>query len=756
MNVKRFSSPILRKAWIPYFILIFTLLISVVTMYFAGRETKKNDGLRFEGTVERLQFEIVGQLSSYITLLEGTSGLFAASETVTSEEFAFYVDRLKLAQRYPAIQGIGFLELVPAEQKEAFRMRIQQEGGEMADFTVWPESNLPVSTPITYIQPMNEQNAGTLGFDMGTESVRRKTMEAAARRGEATMSERVSLMQDDMTATRAGFLIFLPILNNEELTGFIYSPFHTDDFLQEVIGNEKSPQIDFRVYDGEISPDNLLHDSRNFGPFTPPSYAPRFYATRTVSVAGHEWTIEYTTNQAFDEVSDMWLVPFVLIFGLLTSGVLFSLSKAQYEAGRKAEISEGRLQYIAEAGKVLASSLDYKKTLKTVAQMGVPMLGDWCLVDSRIGNTIERIAIAHQDPEKVSWAKRYYKEDTLHLHKNSGLLQVIKTGKPALYSVFHEKENNSSFGAEIDFMKAKNWRVVSLMIVPLRVHKHVFGAMTYISTDSSRKYTEADLAVAEEIASRAAMAIEHARLFAGSEQAVKLRDEFISVASHELKTPVTSMKMYIQVVQRQLQKAGEEQLSQSMSKIDTQIDKMTMLIQDLLNVSRIQIGRLDFHDEWFDINQTVSNIVESVRPTAEKHTIIVHGKIKKKVYGDEDRIEQVIINLLSNAIKYSPDADTVEVHLSDEKDHILVKVRDYGIGIDERHIKKIFHRFYRVSDLDGKTFSGLGIGLFISHEIIDRHGGKLTVESKKGEGSVFGFTLPKRRLKKKKRNKKSA
>lgn len=723
-------------------------------MYFAGLETRENDGLRFTSTIERIQVTIANQLGTHITLLEGTSGLFAASDLVSINEFQVYIDRLNLRRQYPGIHGIGYIESIPSVQKETLTSQLQAEG--LTDFLIQPESTLPQSNPVIYFEPSEGKNSRIVGYDMETEPIRRKTMNEAVLSGKATMSEKVPLLQMTEEEDQAGFLIFLPVFSTgivpptpaerqENLLGFIYSPFHADDFLRSVVGAEKSPQVDFRVYDGDISSGNLLHDSRNFGPYSPPSYAPRFQSVRRINAAGHTWTIEYTTNQAFDTVSDIWLVPFVFIFGLLTSGVLFILSKAQYEAGRKAEVSEGNLHFIADTGKVLASSLEYKKTISTVVKMGTIYLADWCAVEVKKGKEIEQIALAHRDPEKIKWAKRYRKLNPPDLKEKNGIAQVIRTGKSELYPVITEKMLLATVRDAEQAELIRSLNISSVMVVPLQTHNKTIGAMTFISTNPKRRYTQSDVSVAEEIAQRAAMAIEHARLYAESEHAVKLRDDFISVASHELKTPVTSMKMYLQVIRRQLDKKGEKELSLAMGKIGTQVDKLTLLIQDLLNVSRIQIGRLDFHDEWFDLNGVVSDLVESIRPTTRKHSISIHGTVKKKIYGDKDRIGQVLINFLTNAIKYSPDAHKVEVWLSEDKESITVQVKDYGIGIDEKYKDKIFNRFYRVSDSDEKTYPGLGIGLFISHEIIHRHGGKVTVESEKGKGSTFGFTLPKKK-----------
>lgn len=219
------------------------------------------------------------------------------------------------------------------------------------------------------------------------------------------------------------------------------------------------------------------------------------------------------------------------------------------------------------------------------------------------------------------------------------------------------------------------------------------------------------------------------------------KDDFLAIASHELKTPVTSLKAFAQVLENRFEKAGDKKTADLLKKMDIQIDKMTSLISDLLDVTKIHLGKLDYNMESFRLDLLIGEIIENVQTTAVKHKIITEGSVKKMVKGDKDRIGQVLTNLLTNAIKYSPDSDRVLVRIKSTKKHAVVTVKDFGIGINQEHQKRIFERFYRVSSSNEKTYPGLGIGLYISHEIIKRHGGKMSVGSKYKEGSEFSFTL---------------
>jgi PAS domain S-box-containing protein len=217
---------------------------------------------------------------------------------------------------------------------------------------------------------------------------------------------------------------------------------------------------------------------------------------------------------------------------------------------------------------------------------------------------------------------------------------------------------------------------------------------------------------------------------------------FISMASHELKTPLTSLKGFTYGLQRRLTKLEDVQGLYYLNKMNAQLDRLTKLVSDLLDISKMQTGQLVYRTETFDVERLIRETVENVQEITPSHRIVIEGSVGAQVTGDKERLEQVLVNLLNNATKYSPHADRVLVHLSQDQGNLIVSVKDFGIGIEEIHHQKIFERFYQIADREEKTYPGLGIGLYLSHEIIKRHHGRIWVESKKGEGSTFSFTLP--------------
>ncbi|MEJ8843268.1 PAS domain S-box protein [Lacibacter sp. H375] len=224
------------------------------------------------------------------------------------------------------------------------------------------------------------------------------------------------------------------------------------------------------------------------------------------------------------------------------------------------------------------------------------------------------------------------------------------------------------------------------------------------------------------------------------------KDDFVKIVSHELKTPVTSIKGYIQLMMMMVEEDKEKyplQFKSSLSRIDSQIMRLTNLITEMLDLSRIEAGRIDYQMENFLINELVTEVVQDIRHTHPEHIIMLMHDYTTEVHGDRDRLGQVLINLINNAIKYSPGQEKLEVTVTKgTSGFVAVQVKDYGIGINKNEHEKIFERFYRAEGDKENTFAGFGIGLYIANDIVQKHAGRITVESEPGKGSLFTFHLP--------------
>jgi len=220
------------------------------------------------------------------------------------------------------------------------------------------------------------------------------------------------------------------------------------------------------------------------------------------------------------------------------------------------------------------------------------------------------------------------------------------------------------------------------------------------------------------------------------------KDDFLSIASHELKTPLTTIKGYMQILERNVPEEASDKYNNTLDKVIKQVDRLNNLISELLNVSRIQTGNIELHESSFDFDKMVKEVIDGFQASAHHHKIILKGKTDTTVMADESHIIQVLTNLLSNAMKYGPESEIIEVTISNVSEFVKVSVKDSGVGMSAEDKKKVFERFYRSNDIQ-KNFPGMGIGLYICDQIIKNHQGTLWVESEKGKGATFSFTLPK-------------
>ena len=299
---------------------------------------------------------------------------------------------------------------------------------------------------------------------------------------------------------------------------------------------------------------------------------------------------------------------------------------------------------------------------------------------------------------------------------------------------------HSSHGKNAPFfgMPKGHFPVVSYLAVPVIAKSGaVIGGLLYGHPEPGVFTAEHELLVVN-IAAQAAVSLDNSKLFEQVKSLSDKKDEFIALASHELKTPLTTIKGYLQV----LCKKEQDNLTELfLNKSLNQVDKLNNLVEDLLNMSRIESGRIDFNIEVFDLKLLIEEIIETFTWSAQSHKIVTDlGNSAAIIEGDRQRIEQAILNLLTNGIKYSPKADEIFVSLEVLATDVTVRVKDEGIGLTNAQKEQLFTRFYRAENTKG--ISGLGLGLYLTKQIIDRHKGKIEVNSEFGKGSEFSFTLP--------------
>lgn len=406
-----------------------------------------------------------------------------------------------------------------------------------------------------------------------------------------------------------------------------------------------------------------------------------------------------------------------------------------------------RAQILADAGAFFSSNIDPNWVTQAIAERVAEVLGDWSAVILRNG-TVQELNVAsiyHRDMASLGLAWSYIYRQPLVV--GEGIIgQVVSSGYPSLTTNVRAISDATSPGTYLP----SPVKLASLLILPLRTRREVIGALVIAANDPDRAMTDEKLPLAELLAERASLAIENARLYTEQVEArhkledlSRLKDEFLSIASHELRTPVTSIKGYTQL-SKMLIKEGDLTTSEEYLDIALdQIDRMSRLILELLDVSRIETGRLEIRREPIAWANFVRDIVH------HHHTSVSDRRFhlsvpddNKVVVGDRDRLEQVLGNLLENAVKYSPDGSDVTVTVDDKGDSFVTAVCDRGIGIPSDELAQVFERFHRGRHVSSTNYGGLGLGLYITKQIIERHGGTIWVDSKEGQGTTFYFSLP--------------
>lgn len=280
------------------------------------------------------------------------------------------------------------------------------------------------------------------------------------------------------------------------------------------------------------------------------------------------------------------------------------------------------------------------------------------------------------------------------------------------------------------------------IIKTILVKGHWEGILTHIKKNGDRVIVDSRWALYRDEEGNPKAIMEINRDITKQIELQHKKDEFISVASHELKTPLTSMKAYTQLLERLFIQKNDPLALSYLQKLNNQMDKMTKLVLELLDTSRIQSGKLVLHKSDFDLNGLVHEVITEIKEITNSHTLRNKTSGQLPVNADRERISQVIINLINNAIKYSPDTLEIDVRTEKKNDEVWFCVKDYGIGIPEHEQHKIFDRFYQIGVTRNKSDLSLGLGLYISSEIIKQHGGSMWVKSSPGIGSMFYFSLP--------------
>jgi len=410
--------------------------------------------------------------------------------------------------------------------------------------------------------------------------------------------------------------------------------------------------------------------------------------------------------------------------------------------------AEKKERILADVSLVLTSSFEYEITLKKIAELIVPKLATWCIINLLVDHAIQRVAVVHSDPKKAELARKL-QEFTPNLAARGGVAGAIREGRTIVFTSL--ESNDSRQDIDSRFLSTEDPRqmeivhelgVKSYISVMMKARGKILGGITLVAGPERSTFQKEDVMFAEKLADRAAIAIDNARLYKEVQEAVEVREDVVSIVSHDLKNPLTSILMNAELLLRMTptNESGQKIKSQ-VERINRSAERMQTMIDDILDVAKMAGGTFAIETHTEQAQMLIEEAVELHKSLAEEKSIALSMESEQScrpVRCDHHRTLQVLSNLLGNAIKFTPYGGSVVAHVEEKNGVAQFSVRDTGPGIAEDQLSHIFERFWQGQD----KHKGAGLGLFIAKSIVETHGGRIWVESNQGTGATFYFTLP--------------
>jgi signal transduction histidine kinase/ActR/RegA family two-component response regulator len=787
------ANPLLRGI-LPYLILLLGFCFTLLVYHYFSTLTLEQDRSSFDRSVQQIQDRVHARIETSIALLRAGTGLFAASDSVEANEFEEFVQQIELDKNYPGVLGIGFSRHFSPSQKDDVIAEMHRQ--HINGFHVWPDDQPRGEyNAILYLQPATDANKVAIGFDMGTEEVRRQAMDAARDSGKPTASGRVRLVQErEIQVKQEGFLIYMPLYRKnapvttiaerrQALIGFVYSPYRVGDFLEQITA-EKNYDVSFLVYDGTAAdPKNLLSP-----PLNEPIGDPVFTDTKQLDIAGRTWTLTYATKPSFEKYSGRSLLKYTVILGGLLSLLFFAVTRAEIRArGHAEQAAEGLKESEARIRETLTERERAEEALRETAEALRDANERALLEYERLLERIKALAQAlgtARELHEIYHALRLFTSVSIPCNGFFvSLYDSVRDVRTACYGWADGSELNVSelppmpvtttgpnsravrTGEVIitnDYMRAtqaspgivvgpdNGLRPDSSIAVPMAVMGRIIGSIEVQSYEKNVYRPEHATAMSM-AANLTAVAIENVRLLKlertareAAEESNRLKDEFLATVSHELRTPLTAILGWSRMLEGGT--LDDSVTQQAIETIWRNAKAQAQIVDDILDVSRIITGNLYLDLHPLEVVPVVENAINVVRPTADAKGIKIETHFDRTpamISGDANRLQQVVWNLLSNAIKFTQNGGRVFVKVSQGSGAVDVSVSDTGQGINNEFLPYVFDRFRQADSTTTRQHGGLGLGLAIARHLVEIHGGTIRAESTGiGRGATFTIRLP--------------